>query len=99
MDRQRQIRTKQWLMKLKLDEIQRRIEDEPHGRHLQNNSENEEMQWFLGFAEKGGDVFLKDVRMVVEDIGNQHENVEFGLKIKEELLEDEKEMRKNMSEM
>ena len=67
MDRQRQIRTKQWLMKLKLDEIQRRIEDEPHGRHLQNNSENEEMQWFLGFAEKGGDVFLKDVRMVVEE--------------------------------
>ena len=37
--------------------------------------------------------------MAVEDIGNQHENVEFGLRIKEELLEDEKEMRKNMSEM
>ena len=37
--------------------------------------------------------------MVVEDIGNQHENVEFGFKIKEELLEDEKEMRKNMSGM
>ena len=66
MDRQRQIKTKQWLTKLKLDEIQRSMEDEPHGRHLQNNSENEEKQWFLGFAEKGGDVFLKDVRMVVE---------------------------------
>ena len=51
---------------MELDEIQRRIEDEPHGSHLKNNSENEEKQWFLGFAEKGGDVFLKDVRMVVE---------------------------------
>ena len=37
--------------------------------------------------------------MVVEDIGSQHENVEFGLGIKEELLEDEKGMRKDMSEM
>ena len=52
---------------MELDEIQRRIEDEPHGSHLKNNSENKEKQWFLGFAEKGGDVFLKDVRMVVEE--------------------------------
>ena len=37
--------------------------------------------------------------MVVEDIGNQHENSEFSLRIKEELLEDEKEMLKNMSEI
>ena len=44
MDRQRQIKTKQWLTKLELDEIQRRIEDEPHGRHLQNNSGNEGKQ-------------------------------------------------------
>ena len=37
--------------------------------------------------------------MVVEDIGNRHENVEFGLRFKEELPEDEKEMLKNMSEI
>ena len=37
--------------------------------------------------------------MVVEDIGNRHENIEFGFKIKEELLEDEKEMLKNMLEI
>ena len=37
--------------------------------------------------------------MVLEDIGNQHENVDFGFRIKEELLEDEQEMLKNMSEI
>ena len=35
--------------------------------------------------------------MVVEDIGNRHENVEFGFRIKEKLHEDDKEMVKNMS--
>ena len=37
--------------------------------------------------------------MVVEDIGNQHENIVFGFRMKEELLEDEKEMLRNMSEI
>ena len=37
--------------------------------------------------------------MVVEDIGNKHKNVEFGFRIKEDLLEDENEMVKNMSEI
>ena len=37
--------------------------------------------------------------MVVEDIGNQHENVEFGLGIREELLGDEKGVRRSMSGM
>ena len=37
--------------------------------------------------------------MVVEDIGNRHEDGEFGFRIKEELHEDEKEMLKNMSEI
>ena len=49
---------------------------------------------------QGRDVFLQDVRVVVEDIGNHHENSEFGIRIKEDLLEDdEKEMLKNMSEI
>ena len=63
---------------MELEQIQRRIEDKPNG-HLPNDSKTEDEQWFLGFDEKGGDVFLKDVRVVVEDTGNQHENVEFGL--------------------
>ena len=63
---------------MELEQIQRRIEDKPHG-HLPNDGKTEDEQWFLGFDEKGGDVFLKDVRVVVEDTGNQHENVEFGL--------------------
>ena len=57
-----------------------RIEDEPHGY----------VPKFWGFNEKGGDVFLKDVRVVVEDIGNilsSWENVDFGFRIKEELQE------------
>ena len=37
--------------------------------HVPNDSESEDEQWFLGFDEKGGDVFLKDVRVAVEDIG------------------------------
>ena len=37
--------------------------------------------------------------MVVEDIGNQHENAEFGFRNKEELLEDAKKMLKNLSEV
>ena len=82
---------------MELEEIQRRIEDEPHG-HVPNDSESEDQQWFLGFNEKGEDVFLKDVRVVVEDIGNRHENVEFDFGIKEKLHENEKEILKNMSE-
>ena len=35
-----------------------------------------------GFNGKGGDVFLTDIR-VVGDIGNQHENVYLGFRIKE----------------
>ena len=92
---QSQIRKKQWLTKAELEEIQRRIEDEPHG-HVLNDSESEDEQWFLGFHEKDEDVFLKDVRVVVEGIGNQHENVKFGFRIKEILQEDEKEMLKNI---
>ena len=46
------------------------------------------------FDKKGGDLFLKDVRVVVEDIGNRHENSKFGFRIKKELQEDEKEMVK-----
>ena len=37
--------------------------------------------------------------MFVEDIGNRHENAGVGVRIKEELQEDEKEMLKNMSEI
>ena len=37
--------------------------------------------------------------MLVEDIGNQHENAEFAFRIKEELLEHEKKMLKNMLEI
>ena len=37
--------------------------------------------------------------MVVEDIGNRHENSKFGIRKKKELQEDEKEMVKNMSEI
>ena len=86
MDQQSLIRKKQWLTKLEPEEIQRRMEDEP------NDSKSEDEQWFLGFNEKGGDVFLKDVRVVVEEIGNRHESVEVGFRIKDELQEDEKEM-------
>ena len=35
-------------------------------------------------------MFLKDVRLVVEDIGNQHEKSEFGFRIKEELQKEKK---------
>ena len=46
MDQQRQIRKKQWLTKLELEEIQTRIEDEPHS-HVPNDTESEDEQWFL----------------------------------------------------
>ena len=96
MDQQSLLRKKQWLTKLELEEIKRKIEDKPYG-HVPNDSESKDEQWFLGFNQKG-DIFLKDVRVVAEDIGNQHENVKFGFRIKEELQEDEKEMLKNMSD-
>ena len=100
MDQQSQIKKKQWLLNLELEEIQRRIEDKrkPHA-HVPSDSESEDEPWFLGFHEKRGDVFLKDVSVVVEDIGNQHENVEFGFNIKDELLEDKIGMLKNVSEI
>ena len=44
----------------KLEEIQRRIENKPHG-NVSSNSEFKYEQWFLS-----GDVFLKDVRVVAE---------------------------------
>ena len=51
MDQQSQIRKKQGLTKLELEDIQRRTEDEPHG-HVPNDSESEDEQWFLVFDEK-----------------------------------------------
>ena len=83
MDQQSQIRKKQWLTKLELEQIQRSREDKPHGV-VSNDSESEDEQWLLGFDEKGGDVFRKDLRVAVEDIGNRHENAEFGFRIKKE---------------
>ena len=53
----------------------------------------------VSFDQKGEDVFLKDPRVVVEDTGVQHGNVEFGFRIKKELLEDEKKMLKNILEI
>ena len=97
-DQQSQIRKKHWLTKLELEEIQRRKEDEPHG-HVPDDSESKNEQWLLTFHEKSGDVFLKYVRVVVEDIGNRYENVEFGFRIKKELQEDERKMQKNMSDI
>ena len=43
-DRQIQIRKKQWLTNLKLEEMQRRMEDEPHG-HVPKDGESEDEQW------------------------------------------------------
>ena len=43
MDQQSQIRKKQLLTKLEFKEIQRRIEDKPHG-HAPNDSESEDEQ-------------------------------------------------------
>ena len=77
---------------MELKQIQRKIEDEPHG-HVPNDSKSEDEQWLLCFNENGRFVFLKDVREVVEDTGNQHENVECGFKIKK-TARDEKEMLK-----
>ena len=83
---------------MELKEIQGRIEDESHG-DVPSYSESEDEQWFLNFNEKGRDVFLKDIRVVVEDIDNRLKNVEFGFGIKEKLLVDEKKMLKNMSQI
>ena len=43
MDQQSPIRKKQWLTKLKFEEIQRRIKEEPHG-HVPNDSKSEDEQ-------------------------------------------------------
>ena len=84
---------------MELDEIQRRIEDEPLD-HVQNDCKSKDEQWFSYFDEKkGGDVFLKVVRVVVEDIANRHNNFGFGFRIKEKVLEDENQMFKNMSKI
>ena len=88
----------QWLKKSELEEIQRKIEDKSHG-HIPNDSKSEGEKWFLGFNEKGSEVFLKDVRVFAQNIGNRNENIEFGFRMKEELLEDQKEMLRNMSEI
>ena len=69
MDQQSQIRKKQWLTKLELEELQRKIEDKLHG-HVPNDIKSADEKWFLGFNEKTGDVFLTDVRVAVENIGN-----------------------------
>ena len=70
---------------MEFQEIQRGIEGKPYG-HVPNDSGSKNEQWFLGFDEKDGDVFLKHVTVVVKDISKQHEGVEFGFRIKEELL-------------
>ena len=60
---------------------------------------SEDEWWFLGFDEKGSDVFLKDVGVVVEDNVNQQGNAEFGFRIKDELVEDEEKIVKIMPEI
>ena len=59
-----------------------REEQKTNHSHVPSDGESGDEKWLLGFNEKGGDAFLKDVRAAVEDIGNQHENVEFGFRIK-----------------
>ena len=44
--------------------------DDDDSSHVPNDTNSEDEYWFLGFAGKGGDVFLKDVSVVVEVIGN-----------------------------
>ena len=92
------MRKKQWVTNLELQGMQRRMQEQTHG-HVPSDNESEDGQWFLGFDEKVGDVFMEDIRVVVEDIGNQHENAEFGFKIKEDLLEYKKYILKNMLEI
>ena len=76
-----QIRKNLWLTKLELEEIQRRIEDEVHGV-VQNDSESEDEQWLLGFDEKRWRCISERSYRVVLEIGNQHENNDFGFRIK-----------------
>ena len=45
-------------------------DDDDDSSHVPNDTNSEDEYWFLGFAGKGGDVFLKDVSVVVEVIGN-----------------------------
>ena len=45
-------------------------DDDDDSSHVLNDTNSEDEYWFLGFAGKGGDVFLKDVSVVVEVIGN-----------------------------
>ena len=47
-------------------------DDDDDSSHVPNDTNSEDEYWFLGFAGKGGDVFLKDVSVVVEVIGNWH---------------------------
>ena len=83
---------------MEFEQIQRKIEDEPHG-HVPNDSKSKDEQWLLYFDENGRFVFLKDVRVVVEDTGNQHENVECGFKIKKKLLEMRKKCWKHVRDL
>ena len=42
---------------MKFEDIQGRNEEKPHD-HVPSDSNSEDEQWFLGFNEKGGDLFL-----------------------------------------
>ena len=71
-----------------------RIENAPHG-HVPNNSESEDEQWLLGFDEKGGDVFLKEVAVVAKD---QRRTARRGKRNAEKHVRDSKARRNNASE-
>ena len=75
---------KKWLKNFELEEMQ--------------ECESVEDQWLLQLDEEEKNVFVKDFRVVVENLGNI-ENVEYVLRIKEDLLEEENEMLKSKAEI
>lgn len=60
--------------------------------------ESVEDQWLLELDEEEKNVFVKDFRVVVENLGNL-ENVEYVFRIKGVLLEEENEILKSKAEI
>ena len=90
VDRKNNILKRKWLSDLKLEEIQRNIDDIGNGEV--GLERNEDEGWFLGFDHEGRDVFMKECEVVLENymvanVEEERSNV-FVIKMNMQIMKD-----------
>ena len=65
-DQRRVIVNKEWLTSVELEKIKRRVVERAESKDEESDDEND--MWFLGFDEEGKDVYIQECQVVLSDI-------------------------------